>query len=128
MAGSLFSSINNTSQINKQLNNTALFKDSKQANLQDSNIDKIESDIKRAKQGRKALSFLGASAQAGSAQGSNNTSPAASILSTGSSGSLFGSTSGNSSGGLFGSTGGNSSGGLFGSAGGSGGNLFSTLA
>jgi hypothetical protein len=120
MAGSLFSSINSTNQINKQLNNTALFKESKQANLQDSNVEKIEGDIKRAQQGRKALSFLGASAQASSSQGLSNGAPATSILSTSSSGGLFGSAGGGTStGGLFG---GGSSGGA------SGGNLFSTLA
>ena len=118
MAGSLFSSINSTSQIDKQLNNSALFKDSKNANLQDSNLDKIEGDIKRAQQGRKALSFLGASSAAGASQGTNNTAPATSILSASSGGGLFGSSTGGGTTNIFGS----------GNSGSAGGNLFSTLA
>jgi hypothetical protein len=78
--GSLFSSINNPSRIDKLLDNSALFKDSKNADLTNSNLDLIEENILSAKEGRKAIRVLDAVASAGRSQLPDNLSSAGSIL------------------------------------------------
>ena len=68
MVGSLFSSINNPSRIDKLLDESALFKDSKNASLEGSNLNVIEKNILSAKEGRKAVRFLDASLSASNPQ------------------------------------------------------------
>ena len=88
MIGSLFSSLNNTSQIDKLLDNSALFKDSKNADLTNSNLDFIEMNILNAKEGRKAIRVLDAVASANRPQLPDNLSSAGSILTASSFGLL----------------------------------------